>query len=66
MHTEASQADLELVKQIVDGDERAFETLFKSYVPRLYPVVIQVVISDAVVMDVIQDVFLKLWLNRGC
>ena len=58
------EEDLLLLEQMADGDEKAFETLFRRYVPRLFPIVKQIVITEAVVMDVIQEVFLKIWLNR--
>ncbi|MBO9573115.1 MAG: RNA polymerase sigma-70 factor [Chitinophagaceae bacterium] len=62
LHTDM---ELLLMERIADGDERAFEELFDIYVPRLYPVIETVVHSESAVKDVIQDVFLKLWVVRG-
>lgn len=57
-------SDLELFAHIRDGDEASFEELFHRYVPQLRPVVFQIVHSEAVVKDIIQEVFFYLWLGR--
>lgn len=56
--------DKELFAMISDGDEAAFETLFHRYVPKIQPVLVSLVQSDAVARDLIQDIFLSIWLNR--
>lgn len=53
-----------LFVSIAEGDEVAFTTLFELYIPQLHPVILQIVHSESVVKDVIQDVFLRLWLAR--
>jgi RNA polymerase sigma-70 factor (ECF subfamily) len=53
-----------LFERIAEGDEAAFEAIFERYLPRLYPVILQIVHSESVVKDVVQDVFLRLWLAR--
>lgn len=62
IHTDT---ELLLMERIADGDEGAFTELFDMYVPRLYPVIDTIVHSESVVKDVIQDVFLRLWVVRG-
>jgi RNA polymerase sigma-70 factor (ECF subfamily) len=59
-----SYNEKELFKLIAAGDEPAFETLFLTYVPRLQPVILSIVHSDIVAKDIIQEVFLRLWLHR--
>lgn len=54
----------ELFTQIAAGSEPAFENLFHIYVPRLQPVITTIVGSEIVAKDIIQEVFLSLWLNR--
>jgi len=56
--------EVDLFVLISQGDEAAFEQLFKLYVPRIQPVILQIVRSDAVVKDIVQEVFLHLWLGR--
>jgi len=54
----------ELFTQIAAGNETAFENLFHIYVPRLQPLIARIVNSEIVAKDIIQEVFLSLWLNR--
>jgi RNA polymerase sigma-70 factor (ECF subfamily) len=56
--------DKELFALIATGDEPAFENLFHAYVPRLQPLIASIVNSEIVAKDIIQEVFLSLWLNR--
>ncbi|HRO45907.1 RNA polymerase sigma-70 factor [Agriterribacter sp.] len=64
MYSQHSYTDNELFTLISEGDENAFEMLFNAYVPRVQPVILQIVKSESVVKDIVQDVFLRLWLNR--
>jgi RNA polymerase sigma-70 factor (ECF subfamily) len=54
----------ELFALISEGDEQAFEQLFNLYLPRIQPVVLQIVKRENVAKDLVQDVFLRLWLSR--
>jgi RNA polymerase sigma-70 factor (family 1) len=56
--------DQELFQLIAGGDEAAFTVLFHRYVPKLNPVLVNLVHSEAVARDLIQDAFLKIWINR--
>jgi RNA polymerase sigma-70 factor (family 1) len=56
--------DKELFSFIAEGDEHAFEKLFNIYLPLIQPIISQIVKSDIVSKDIVQDVFLRLWLNR--
>ena len=49
---------------IAEGDENAFEMLFHLYVPKIEPVILNMVHSEAVVKDIIQDIFLSIWISR--
>ncbi|HUP10607.1 MAG TPA: RNA polymerase sigma-70 factor [Niastella sp.] len=53
-----------LFLRVAQGDEEAFNTLFHAYVPRLHTLVIKVTRSEAVAKDIIQEVFLYLWMDR--
>ncbi len=56
--------DLSLFALIADGDEPAFEQLYNLYLPELYPVILNVVRTELVVKDIIQEIFLYLWMDR--
>ncbi|HRQ50132.1 MAG TPA: RNA polymerase sigma-70 factor [Agriterribacter sp.] len=64
MTAQPTHTDKELFALIAEGDEHAFEKLFDSYVPRIQPVILQIVKSETVAKDIVQDIFLGLWLNR--
>jgi len=64
LHSQRSYTDNELFALIAEGDEDAFERLFDTYLPRVQPVIRQIVKSESVAKDIVQDVFLRLWLNR--
>jgi len=54
----------ELFSRVAQGDEEAFNTLFHWYVPRLHTIVMKVTKSEGVAKDIIQEVFLYLWMDR--
>lgn len=58
------QSDRQLFQLIAEGNEPAFEELFHLYVPQIEPVILKMVKSEAVTRDIIQDIFLNLWLSR--
>jgi len=60
-----SADDSSLVKKIKKGDEKAFELLFYRYYPRLFAFAREVVQSENIANDMVQDVYLKLWEKRG-
>lgn len=56
--------DRALFIQIADGDEDAFTTIFHRYNNLLYPAIIKIVKSNSEAKEIVQNTFLKLWLNR--
>jgi RNA polymerase sigma-70 factor (family 1) len=54
-----------LLKQIAEGDEAAFRQLFHHYNNKLFPVVVTLVRSETDAREIIQEVFIKCWLNRA-
>lgn len=56
--------DLSLFARIAEGDEAAFEQLYHLYLPELYPVIFNIVRTELLVKDIIQEVFLYLWMDR--
>lgn len=65
MNGQHTHTDNELFALIAEGDENAFEELFNAYLPCVQPVILQIVKSETVAKDIVQDVFLRLWLNRS-
>lgn len=55
----------ELFLRIADGDELAFNELFRIYLPQIHRHIYQIVRSEPAAKDIIQEVFLHLWLGRS-
>lgn len=53
-----------LFLRIGEGDEKAFRTLFHNYIPLVRSVVIKVAHDEQLLPDLMQEVFLKIWLCR--
>ncbi|MBO9729661.1 MAG: sigma-70 family RNA polymerase sigma factor [Chitinophaga sp.] len=56
--------EIALFHQIAQGDEMAFETLFHLYVPKIKPVITRVIQVEGPEKDIIQEIFLGIWLGR--
>lgn len=54
----------ELLAKIADGDQRAFESLYAIFSPRIYKRTLQLVRNQVLAEEVLQDVFLKIWDRR--
>jgi RNA polymerase sigma-70 factor (ECF subfamily) len=54
----------QLFALIAEGDEKAFKTLYYQFLPRLQPLISAIIRSDDHVKDLVQEVFLRIWLNR--
>lgn len=55
----------ELLIQLKKGDDEAFEEIYSMYSHRLYVNLLRLVKSEELAMDLLQDLYLKLWSNRG-
>lgn len=53
-----------ILAQIAAGDKRAFTQLFKHYNRLVYSFSKRITESDDIALEVVQDIFIKLWLNR--
>ncbi len=56
--------DPAIIKKIQEGDERAFEILFKSYYVRLCGFARKYTSSSEEAEEIVQEVFLKVWERR--
>ncbi|QEC44606.1 RNA polymerase sigma factor [Pseudobacter ginsenosidimutans] len=59
-----SYEEKELLIRIADGDEKAFAILYKHYVPLMHPFWVKISGSPTNADEVIQETFLRVWLNR--
>jgi len=55
----------ELLCQIAKGDEAAFTHLFKAYHQKLGAYIYRLTESFSLTQEIVQDVFLKIWLKRA-
>lgn len=53
-----------LFTQIAEGNEQAFTTLFNTFLPKLYPYIIKFTKSESATKEIVQETFLKVWVNR--
>lgn len=54
----------EILHQIADGNQAAFTTLFKHYHKYVYAFGKKITYSDELAGEIVQDIFLKLWIKR--
>ena len=60
LHTEK-----ELLRLAADGDEASFIKLFNLYKNKLYSFLLRITKSEEQSLDFVQDVFMKLWINKA-
>lgn len=64
-HTISSVPDeKELLSRIAAGDETAFRIIYDTYRRKMYAYTLRLTESEPIADDIIQDVFMKVWLNR--
>lgn len=54
----------QLFSLVASGDEKAFEALFNLFLSRLHPFIIKFVKSELAAQEIIQETFIRVWLNR--
>jgi len=57
--------DLQFIKAVRDGDEKAFRKVFHDYYNRLYNYALHYVIDQEIAREIVQDSFMKLWETRS-
>jgi RNA polymerase sigma-70 factor (family 1) len=60
----ASHDEKLLFRLIAEGDEKAFDTLFNLFLPRLYPFIVKLTRSEQAAQEIIQETFIRVWLSR--
>ncbi len=54
----------DLFQQVAQGNEKAFRDLVENYGPQLEKAIFQVIQAEYAIKDILQDVFLHIWLDR--
>lgn len=55
----------EILKLVAAGDKNAFTHLYNSYRNKIYSIAFELTESAAVAEEIVQDVFLKIWVKRN-
>lgn len=55
----------ELLSQILQGNENAFRIVFDHYRDAIYSFALKVVQHEVIAEEIVQDVFVKIWMNRN-
>ena len=61
---EPPYSEKELLMQVAEGDEKAFRQVFELYAKLLYPFLFRTVKSSVLAEELIQEVMLRVWINR--
>lgn len=64
MEVKAIYNEEDLLIRIMEGDSNAFSILFHQYKNKVYAYAIKVLQSEVYAEEVVQDVFMKIWINR--
>lgn len=59
-----TEKETELLKDIAAGNSKAFRALYSQWEPTLSSFIFQVTRSKIITAEIIQDVFLKIWMAR--
>lgn len=54
-----------LLLKVSEGDQNAFAHLFKTYSNQLSHFILRLTESEQLTQEIVQDVFLKIWVNRS-
>jgi RNA polymerase sigma-70 factor (family 1) len=60
-----SYTELELLKLVAEGDRNAFTQIYNNYRNKIYSIAFELTESTTVAEEIVQDVFLKIWVKRG-
>ena len=53
-----------MLLKVSEGDEHAFGEIFKTHCNQLGEFILRITESEQLAQEIVQDVFLKIWLNR--
>ncbi|MDR6804772.1 RNA polymerase sigma-70 factor (ECF subfamily) [Dyadobacter sp. BE34] len=64
MATQKSDNEREMLRELADGSESAFVWIFDTYSPKVYRLALKFLNSPHAAEEVVQDVFMDVWLRR--
>jgi RNA polymerase sigma-70 factor (family 1) len=53
------------IRLIIDGDKQAFADIFHEYHKTIYFIVLKYLKDESLAEDALQEIFLKIWVNRA-
>jgi RNA polymerase sigma-70 factor (ECF subfamily) len=62
---EPSYTENELLRLVAEGDKNAFTQIYNNYRNKIYSIAFELTESTTVAEEIVQDVFLKIWVKRG-
>lgn len=62
--TKVSQEPNLILNSLKNGDQRVFEVLYMDYFEKLCVYLLSYTQNKEIIQDVVQDTFIKLWMNR--
>lgn len=54
-----------LLQNIAEGDEQSFRVIYDQYRPKIYKYAMRLTESEAAAEEILQEVFIKVWLKRS-
>jgi RNA polymerase sigma-70 factor (family 1) len=63
--TQFPDSEKALLTRVAQGDEQAFASLFHTWRDKLYFFTLRITNSPEIARDLVQDVFVKVWVNRS-
>lgn len=65
MNTDKIYDEVEIITLVSQGDEHAFAKLFEHHQNKIYGVALRLTRSTSLAEEIVEDVFLKIWLKRS-
>lgn len=65
MKTSSIVDEKELLRRLQNGDQMAFQMIYERYAPRLATKLVQLLRSEELAQDILQDIFIKIWEVRA-
>lgn len=64
MSSQTAYNEHELLKLVAEGDKNAFTQIYNNYRNKIYSIAYELTESTGVSEEIVQDVFLKIWVKR--
>ncbi|WP_205508880.1 RNA polymerase sigma factor [Longitalea arenae] len=64
MSSQPAYNEIELLKLVAEGNKNAFTEIYNNYRHKIYSIAYELTDSTGVAEEIVQDVFLKVWVKR--